>query len=110
MSAVEPDPLFLACTRPALWHGVPVEAVTLYGVVALEAFILAHNPCWLVIAPVCHYGIRPFVGRDYHLFGVLKLWLDTKFACRTSGVWGGSTVSPAPLRPVRHAREVRVHA
>lgn len=104
------DPLFLACTRPAMWRGVPLEAVAVNGMATSIVFILAGNPAWLLIGIVLHHALRVLVARDVHLFGTLRLWADTKARARNTGHWGGSSVSPLPLRAARSAREVRIHA
>ena len=104
------DTLFLACTRPAMWQGVPIEAVCLNVMATTVFFIIMKNPCYMVTGVVLHYVIRTFISRDYNIFGVLRLWLETKGRARNSARWGGSSVSPLPLGPARMAREVRIHA
>lgn len=104
------DTLFLACTRPALWQGVPIEAASLNLMGTTILFIIMRNPFYMLVGVVVHYAIRAFIARDYNVFGVLRLWLETKGRARNLPRWGGSSVSPLPLRPARRAREVRVHA
>lgn len=104
------DTLFLACTRPALWHGVPHEAAMLNGILTCILFLLMHNPLYLSIGVVIHYAMRPLIAYDYNLFTVLGLWLNTKCRARNVAWWGGSSVSPLPLRRARKAREIRVYA
>jgi len=43
------------------------------------------------------------------MFATLRLWAETKGRARNKDRWGGSSVSPLPLRPARRAREVRIH-
>ena len=104
------DTLFLACTRPAMWQGVPIEAVCLNVMATTIFFIVMKNPCYMAIGIVVHYVVRAFISRDYNVFGVLRLWAETKGRARNTARWGGSSVSPLPLGPARKAREVRVHA
>ncbi len=104
------DPLFLACTRPAMWRGVPLEAVAVNGMATTIVFVLMDNPAWLLVGVVLHHALRVLVGRDAHLFGTLRLWADTKARARNTGLWGGSSVSPRPLGPARSPHEVRIHA
>ncbi|SMF42828.1 type IV secretion system protein VirB3 [Azospirillum oryzae] len=104
------DPLFLACTRPAMWRGVPLEAVAVNAMATGIVFVLAGNPAYLLIGVVLHHALRALVARDAHLFGTLRLWADTKARARNTRLWGGSSVSPLPLGPARSAREVRIHA
>ena len=103
------DTLFLACTRPALWQGVPIEAVCLNAMATTVLFIMLKNPCYMAIGVVLHYAVRTVVSRDYNLFGTARLWLDTKGRARQVARWGGSSVSPLPAGRARIAREVRSH-
>lgn len=103
------DPLFLACTRPAMWQGVPLEAACLNAMGTVIVFVIMKNPCYMLIGVVLHYVVRTFISRDYNVFGILRLWLDTKGRARNVARWGGSSISPLPLGPARAAREVRVH-
>ncbi|MBY0336547.1 MAG: type IV secretion system protein VirB3 [Acetobacteraceae bacterium] len=104
------DPLFLACTRPAMWHGVPVEAVGLNVMATTVLFVVMENPLWMGCALVVHLAMRALVARDAHAFGTLRLWAETKGRARNVELWGGSSVGPLPLGPARRPREVRVHA
>ena len=107
--ALTQDTLFLACTRPAMWHGVPLEALAINVMVTGIVFVLMSNPFYLLIGIVVHYAIRALISHDYNIFKTLRLWADTKGRARNKDLWGGSSVSPLPLRPARHAREVRIH-
>lgn len=104
------DVLFLACTRPAMWHGVPLEALALNGMATSIVFVAMSNPCYLFAGVAVHYATRALVGHDCNLFQVLRLWAQTKGRARNRQYWGGSSVSPLPPRPVRRPHEVRVHA
>ncbi len=103
------DTLFLACTRPAMWQGVPVEAACINAMGTVIFFIIMKNPCYMLIGVVLHYVIRAFISKDYNIFGILRSWMDTKGRARNAARWGGSSVSPLPLGPARNAREVRIH-
>lgn len=103
------DMLFLACTRPAMWQGVPVVAVCINAMATTIFFIIMKNPFYMTVGVVMHYVIRAYISRDYNYFGILHLWLLTKGAARNSARWGGSSISPLPLGPARKPREVRIH-
>lgn len=103
------DPLFLACTRPAMWQGVPLEAMVLNTMATTIVFIIMKNPVYMAVGVVIHYAIRALVARDYNMFGVLRLWSETKGRALNKDRWGGSSVSPLPVRAARRASEVRVH-
>ena len=104
------DTLFLACTRPAMWQGVPVEAACINSVLTMIVFILMKNPCYMIIGVIVHYIVRLFISYDYNVFTVARLWLETKGRARNVARWGGSSVSPMPIGPAASAREVRIYA
>lgn len=108
-AAINDDVLFLACTRPAMWHGVPLEALAINGMVTSIIFVLMSNPVYLLIGIVMHYLIRSLISHDYNMFKTLQLWTETKARARNKDRWGGSSVSPLPLRPGIHPGEVRIH-
>jgi len=101
--------LFLACTRPAMWQGVPIEAACLNAMGTEFVFIIMKNPCYMLIGVVVHYVVRALISKDYNIFGIFRMWMDTKGRARNSATWGGSSVSPLPLGPARSAKEVRIH-
>lgn len=103
------DTLFLACTRPAMWQGVPLEALSINGMVTSIFFVLMSNPFYMLIGVVIHYGTRALISHDYNMFNTLALWIETKGRARNTAHWGGSSVSPLPLGPARAPKEVRVH-
>ncbi|WP_372784665.1 type IV secretion system protein VirB3 [Phenylobacterium sp.] len=103
---LEEEPLFLACTRPAMVLGVPMEAMGLNVVVSCVAFLAAGSMLWLLLAPALHLAFRAICRSDANAFRVLYLWLETKGRSRNGGVWGGSSLSPLPLRRPRTWREV----
>jgi type IV secretion system protein VirB3 len=93
-----------------MWRGVPIEAVCLNLMATTTLFVMMKNPFYMTIGVVLHYATRAFVSRDYNVFGIWRVWLETKGRARNTANWGGSSVSPLPLGPARRAREVRVHA
>ena len=103
------DPLFLACTRPAMWRGVPLEAVVVNGMATTIVFVMMGNPLYLLVGVVLHGALRMVIAYDHNLFGVLRLWADTKARARNRELWGGSSISPLPPGRARHARKVRIH-
>lgn len=103
------DTLFLACTRPALWWGVPHEAAVLNGMATMVLFILVKNPLYLSFGVVLHYVARQLIAYDYNLFTVARLWFNTKARARNIAWWGGSSVSPLPTRPARKPGQVRFY-
>jgi type IV secretion system protein VirB3 len=93
------DPLFLACTRPAMFAGVPMEAFALNGMVTMAIFIATSSFLGLLIAVAIHLLFREMVKHDYNKFRVLMAFFETKARSRNSSYWGGSSCTP--LRLVR---------
>ena len=91
-------PLFLACTRPAMVAGAPMEAVGLNLVATTSVFLLAGSPAWLSVGVVLHILFRSICRQDPYAFRVLRLFLQTR-AGRASGDFGG--VSFAPVNAAR---------
>ena len=92
------DVLFLACTRPAMVGGVPMEAVGLNLIVSATVFLAAHSPAWLLIAPALHMVFRAICKHDHNAFRVLWAYVDTKGRSRNGATWGGSSATPLPLK------------
>jgi len=91
------DTLFLACTRPAMVAGVPMEAMGLNIMLSATIFLAAHSPFYLLIAPALHLVFRAICNHDHHAFRVLFLFVETKGRSRNSAIWGGSSATPLPL-------------
>jgi len=92
------DPLFLACTRPAMVAGVPMETMGLNVIVSATVFLAAHTLVYLLIAPVLHVVCQAICKHDPNAFRVLWQFIDTKGRSRNSALWGGSSLSPLPVR------------
>lgn len=90
------DTLFLACTRPAMVLGVPMEAVGLNLIASAVAFLAGRSLLYLLVAPSLHLVFRAICADDPNAFRVLYLWLEGRRQSRGARLWGG--VSPAPLR------------
>lgn len=110
MTADEPlieDTLFLACTRPATVAGAPMEAVGLNLIVSATLFLAAHNLAYLLVAPALHLVFREVCRHDPNAFRVLWMFVETKGRCRTSRLWGGSSLTPLPLARRFRLQELR---
>ena len=92
------DVLFLACTRPAMILGAPMEAVGINVILTAIAFLAGHSPLYLLIAPVLHLVFQAICKSDHNAFRVLWLYVETRGRARNSGLWGGSSATPLPLR------------
>lgn len=94
------DTLFLACTRPAMFYGVPLEAVALNMMISGAIFVAANSFSVLGVSVAVHFIFKTMVKNDYNRFRILFAYFETKGRSRNSSYWGGSSVSP--LRLVRH--------
>ena len=92
------DTLFLACTRPAMVLGVPMEAAGVNLIVSATAFLAGHSLFYLLIAPALHFVFRGICRTDHNAFRLLLMFLNTKGRARNSALWGGSSCTPLPLR------------
>ncbi len=101
MVDVEPliaDTLFLACTRPAMFAGVTVEAMGVNVFVTTLLFLGLGSIFYALIGIVLHGLCRVIVRHDHNAFRVLAGWADTKGRYRTTAYWGGSSVAPLRLK------------
>jgi type IV secretion system protein VirB3 len=92
------DTLFLACTRPAMVLGAPMEAMAINVVLTATVFLAGHSLAYLLIAPVLHLVFRAVCRSDPNAFRVLWVYVDTKGRARNARLWGGSSATPLPLR------------
>ena len=92
------DTLFLACTRPAMFAGVTVEAMGVNVFVTTILFLGLGSIFYALIGIVLHGLARVIVRHDHNAFRVLAGWADTKGRYRTSAYWGGSSVTPLRLK------------
>jgi type IV secretion system protein VirB3 len=100
------DVLFLACTRPAMFLGAPMEAMGINIIITAIAFLGGHSLVYLLIAPVLHLVFRAVCKSDHNAFRVLWLYVETKGRSRNGAVWGGSSATPLPLRRRLTVQEV----
>jgi type IV secretion system protein VirB3 len=101
------EPLFLACTRPALFLGVPMEAVALNVILSAVIFLATGSFGYLLVASALHLVFRAICKSDPNAFRVLYLYLETKGRARNHALWGGSSATPLPLRRRFVAQELR---
>ena len=92
------DTLFLACTRPAMFLGVPMEAMGINIILSAVAFLAGHSFLYLLIAPALHVVFQAICKSDHNAFRVLWMFVETKGRARNGAVWGGSSTTPLLLR------------
>lgn len=91
------DVLFLACTRPAMVLGAPMEAVGANIILTAVGFLAGHSLFCLLIAPALQLVFRAICKTDHNAFRVLWLYVETKGRARNAALWGGSSITPLPL-------------
>jgi type IV secretion system protein VirB3 len=92
------DTLFLACTRPAMVAGVPMEAMGVNVILTGIVFLAGGNLFYLLVAPVLHLVFRAVCKTDHNAFRVLFAFVETKGRARNAQLWGGCSCAPLPLR------------
>lgn len=102
------DVLFLACTRPALVLGVPMEAMGINLMISSIAFLATGAMPCLLVAPALHLVFRAVCRADPNAFRVLYLYVETKGRSRNGPLWGGSSRTPLPLRRPATAKALRL--
>lgn len=100
------EPLFLACTRPAMVLGVPMEAMGVNLIVSGVIFLIGGSLLYLLAAPALHLVFRAVCKADHNAFRLLFVYVDTKGRARNGSLWGGSSPSPLPLVRRLSAREL----
>lgn len=97
------DTLFLACTRPAMVLGVPMEAMGVNIIVSGLCFLIGGSLLYLLIAFALHGVFTAVCRTDHNAFRLLLIYLDTKGRSRNSALWGGGSYTPLILRRVAKA-------
>jgi type IV secretion system protein VirB3 len=100
------DILFLACTRPAMVLGVPMEAMGLIMMVSAVAFLAGDSLLYLLVAPALWLTCRAICRTDHNAFRILLAFIETKGRARNGALWGGSSPTPLSLSRRLTAREV----
>ncbi len=101
------EPLFLACTRPAMVLGVPMEAMGVNVIVSGVVFLVGGSLLYLLVAPALHLVFRAVCKADHNAFRLLFVFVDTKGRSRNGSAWGGSSPTPLPLVRRYRAAELR---
>jgi type IV secretion system protein VirB3 len=100
MSELSRDTLYLACTRPAMKWGVPIEGYVLnVGLTWIFGMALGSPLYWAAFFPV-HLVMRALANKNPNFFRELRLWLETK----GSNITG--TLNALPVGRPRKAAEV----
>lgn len=95
--------LFVACTRPAMFAGVPLEAMALNVVTTSLVQAILGGIQYALVGVVFHMVFRAIARHDYNAFSVLFAWVATTGKCLNASYWGGFSISPLPM--IRHFDE-----
>ncbi|ENN94539.1 type IV secretion system protein VirB3 [Bartonella vinsonii] len=98
------DTLFLACTRPAMFAGVTMEAMALNVMATTTLFILTSSFSMMGLGFGMHFVLREVTKYDHNQFRVLFAWLNTRGKQKNLSRWGGGSTSP--LRLIRTYKEL----
>ncbi|KEC54034.1 type IV secretion system protein VirB3 [Bartonella koehlerae] len=98
------DTLFLACTRPAMFAGVTMEAMALNVMATSILFILTSGFTMIGLGIGVHFVLREVTKHDHNQFRVLFAWLNTRGKQKNLNRWGGGSTSP--LRLIRTYEEL----
>jgi type IV secretion system protein VirB3 len=101
---LEVSTLYLAATRPALFLGVPLALAGAFLMLIGLIMVFLKNPLYEVCIIPLWMAARLLVARDYNAANVVTLWLRTAGRGVDSYTWGGSSVSPNPIKPDRRPR------
>ncbi|ATO57473.1 type IV secretion system protein VirB3 [Bartonella sp. 1-1C] len=99
------DTLFLACTRPAMFAGVTIEAMALNVIAISTLFIITSSFSMIGLGVGLHFILREITKRDHNQFRILFVWLNTRGKQKNLTRWGGGSTSP--LRLIRTYKELK---
>lgn len=95
---LEESTLYLAATRPALFAGVPLPVAGVMLMLTGFIIVLLKNPLYELVMVPLWFGSKALVSRDYNAVNVTYLWLRTAARSVDGVIWGGSSVSPNPVK------------
>jgi type IV secretion system protein VirB3 len=98
MTELVRDPLYLACTRPAMKYGVPAEGYALNVGVTWIGGMVAGSPLYWSLGFVVHFLMRPLANKNPNFFREMRMWFDTKAANAGGSVWALSPHGPRRAR------------
>ena len=96
-AALEEDTLFIACTRPAMFAGVTMEAMGMNVIATTICYLAAGSVAYALVGVVFHCIFRALVRHDYNMFRIAVAWVETRGRSRNTSLWGGSSITPLSL-------------
>jgi type IV secretion system protein VirB3 len=110
----DPDVLFLALSRPAMKFGVPATGLLVNLCVSLIAggwigiggrLQIVYT---LVIGVTVHLVMKVLIARDYNIFRILALMLETRGRSGFDNRFGGASATPLPAAWPKKAKGLRI--
>jgi type IV secretion system protein VirB3 len=102
MEKLSEDKVYLALTRPAVFMGLPLEAVLPIIMISMIVWGLLHNPFYpLGLFGALYFPARMIVHYDFNAFRLWGLWFQTTYLSRNRGLWNGGSYSPARISGAR---------
>ena len=106
------DVLFVACTRPTMKMGVPVEALVINALIQAFAYLwIGHGRIFwmlgsLIIFPMLHIPMRILTSIDHNIFREIRLWSETRGIQLKIREWGGPLLRVLPHGVPPQARDL----
>lgn len=99
MEKLAEDKVYLALTRPAVFMGLPLEAILPILMVCMVVWAVMHNPFYpAAIFGALYLPARMIVHYDVNAFRLWGLWFQTVFLSKNRRFWGGGSYSPVRLQ------------
>jgi type IV secretion system protein VirB3 len=98
MEKLAEDKVYLALTRPAVFMGLPLEAILPILMICMLVWAVMHNPVYPAgIFGALYLPARMIVHYDFNAFRLWGLWFQTVFLSKNRKFWGGGSYSPVRL-------------
>lgn len=94
------ETLYLACTRPAMKRGVPMEGWYLNFLGTFFFGLIMGSPLWWVCYLVIHPFMRAYANKNPNFFRECRMWFDTK------GMLAGACLYAIPSRNATKAEDL----
>jgi type IV secretion system protein VirB3 len=96
--------LHVAATRPAMVMGLPID---LFAILAMgTTFVGIVSMFYMPLTIPVWWAASLLVRRDYNAPRVFLLWAKGPGFALDSGLWGGASISPFPIKPDRRYRGI----
>lgn len=94
---LEEDTLFIACTRPAMFAGVTMEAMGMNVIATTIFYLAAGSVVYALVGVVFHCIFRALIRHDHNMFRIAVAWVETRGRSRNTSLRGGGSITPLRL-------------